>query len=101
MDPVEEYSDLLACLTKHAMENPPSKLEQKSFVDEILTPYFSNCLQNDKMAHETFMVEESEEPEIETLKWVVYRNRFSSLKNVKSFRFQSKSEFNVYEWMNS
>ena len=73
MDPVERYSDLLACLTKHAKENPPSKLEQKSFVDEILTPYFSNCLQNDKMAHETFMVEESEEPEIETLEWAAYR----------------------------
>ena len=42
-------------------------MEQKSFVDEILTPYFANCVQNDKMAHETFMVEESEEPEIETL----------------------------------
>ena len=73
MDPVEQYSDLLACLTKHAKENPPSKLEQKSFVDEILTPYFSNCLQNDKMAHESFMVEESEEPEIETLEWAAYR----------------------------
>ena len=70
MDPVEKYSDLLACLTKRARENPP-KLEQKSFVDEILTPYFSNCLQNDKMAHESFMVEESEEPEKETLKWAV------------------------------
>ena len=65
MDPVEKYSDLLACLTKHAKENPPSKLEQNK--DEILTPYFSNCFQNDKMAHESFMVEESEEPEIETL----------------------------------
>ena len=96
MDPVEKYSDLLACLTKHAKENPPSKLEQKSFVDEILTPYFSNCLQNDKMAHESFMVEESEEPEIETLEWDVHKNRVASLKNVKSFRFQSKSEFYVY-----
>ena len=87
MDPVERYSDLLACLTKYAKENPPSKLEQKSFVDEILTPYFANCVQNDKMAHETFMVEESEEPEIETLEWAVFKNRFTSLKNVKSFRF--------------
>ena len=101
MDPVERYSDLLACLTKYAKENPPSKLEQKSFVDEILTPYFSNCVQNDKMAHETFMVEESEEPEIETLEWAVYKNIFTSLKNLKSFSFQSKSKFNVCVWMNS
>ena len=99
MDLVERYSDLLACLTKHAKENPPSKLEQKSFVDEILTPYFSNCLQDDKMAHESFMVEESEEPEIETLEWTDYKDRFKNLKNVKSFSFKSKSEFNVYEWM--
>ena len=98
MDPVEQYSDLLACLANHAKENPPSKLEQKSFEDEILTPYFSNCLQNDKMAHETFMVEESEEPEIETLKWAAYRVKVNLMcMNEWIVKWMSES---IVRWMN-
>ena len=68
----EENSDLLACLADFAKQNKPKKGD---VTEEILTPYFAECLKNNKMANdpfldedEAFTIEAPEEPEIKIAK---------------------------------